>query len=499
MNSIIYKDLKSSRWKKLFAGLISAILIVVLCISCADNKTSKEHIGITAEYEDALFEKGKLNDIQINMDSWEAFVHKKFETPVSGSAEEQLRKKEYDSCNVIINGEEIKNTGIRTKGIYSLQTAINSGSGRFSLVLKFNAFDKQKYHSLRMIDLNSNIMDATSMKDAITYDMCRFIELPAPLCNYAKITVNGKYYGCYLVVEPVGKDFCKRNYGEDYGSLYKPLHNLNYTGIWSKKSNNINDTVKIERSPFSNVKAALKSVHKKQDIESHVDLDAVLKYMAVQTMVVNLDGLTGDITHNFYLYESDGRISLIPWDYDLAFGGMMLYNGKMFDQRMKDIEKGSFNKDQWLQEKENAYHDEIKQIINLPIDTPFTCDLSEREFFMNILNIDEYRNKYHDYLSVLAEQYVLGGELEKTINTYTAEIQEIVGTEENAHYKNADFTVAVEQLKLFLQRKSESVIGQLNGTIPSDWNGQKDSSDKLIDTSDLDLRLMGEEWGRNKK
>ena len=97
MNSIIYKDLKSSRWKKLFAGLISAILIVVLCISCADNKTSKEHIGITAEYEDALFEKGKLNDIQINMDSWEAFDHKKFETPVSGSAEEQLRKKEYDS------------------------------------------------------------------------------------------------------------------------------------------------------------------------------------------------------------------------------------------------------------------------------------------------------------------------------------------------------------------------------------------------------------------
>ncbi|WP_295091172.1 CotH kinase family protein [Ruminococcus sp.] len=499
MNSIIYKDLKSTKLKKLFAGFISAILIVALCISCADNKIPKEHAGIDAEYEDVLFEKGKLNDIKINMGGWNAFVQKTFETPVTSSAEEQLHPKEYDSCNVVINGEEIKNTGIRTKGVYSLQTAVNSGSDRFSLVLKFNAFDKQKYHELRMIDLNSNIMDATSMKDAITYDMCRYIGLPAPLCNYAKITVNGKYYGCYLAVEPVGKDFCKRNYGEDYGSLYKPLHNLNYTGIWSKKYKSIKDMVKIERSPFSNVKAALKSVHKKQDIESHVDVDAVLKYMAVHTMVVNLDGLTGDITHNFYLYESDGRISLIPWDYDLAFGGMMLYNGKMFNQRMKDIEKGTFNKDQWLQEKENAYHDEIKQIINLPIDTPFTCDLSEREFFMNILNIDEYRNKYHDYLSVLAEQYVLGGELEKTINTYTAEIQEIVGTEENAHYKNADFTVAVEQLKLFLQRKSESVIGQLNDTIPSDWNGQKDSSDKLIDTSDLDLRLMGEEWGRNKK
>ena len=499
MNSIIYKDLKSNRWKKLFAGLFSAILIVVLCTSCTDNKTPKEHIGIAAEYEDALFEKGKLNDIQISMDDWDAFVQKTFETPIGDSAEEQLRKKEYDSCNVVINGEEIKNTGIRTKGVYSLQTAINSGSGRFSLVLKFNAFEKQKYHSLRMIDLNSNIMDATSMKDAITYDMCRFIGLSAPLCNYAKITINGKYYGCYLAVEPVGKDFCKRNYGEDYGSLYKPLHDLNYTGIWSKKYKYIKDTVKIERSPFSNVKAALKSVHKKQDIESHVDVDAVLKYMAVQTMVVNLDGLTGNNPRNFYLYESDGRISLIPWDYDLAFGGLMLYNEKMFDQRMKDIEQGTFNKEKWLQKKETAYHDEIKQLVNLPIDTPFICDLSEREFFMNILDIDEYRNKYHEYLSVLAEQYVMGGELDKTISTYTDEIQDIVGTEENAHYKSADFLPAVEQLKLFLQRKSESVIGQLNGTIPSDRNGQTKSPEKLIDTSDLDLRLMGEEWGSNTK
>ena len=495
MNSIIHKDLKSITWKKIFAVMISAILTVVFCTSCEDNTTTKEHTGIPAEYEDALFEKGKLNDIQINMDNWDAFVQKTFETVIDGSVEQQLKEKVYDSCNVVINGEEMKNTGIRTKGSYSLSTAINAGSDRFSLVLKFNEFDKQKYHGLRMIDLNSNIMDATSMKDAITYDMCRFIGLPAPLCNYAKITVNGEYYGCYLAVEPVGKDFCKRNFGEDYGSLYKPLHSLNYEGFWSKNYKYIKDTVKIERSPFSNVKAALKSVHEKKDIENHVDVEAVLKYMAIQTMVVNIDSLTGDITHNFYLYESDGRISLIPWDYDLAFGGQMSYKEKMFKQRFQDIDHGTFNKEEWLKEKEKAYHEEIRQIINLPVDTPFLADLSEREFFMNLLDNEEYRNKYHEYLSVLAEQYVRGGELDKTISTYTAEIQDIVGTEENAHYKADDFVTALEQLKLFLQKKSESVIGQLNGSIPPDRKGQSDSPEKLIDTSDLDVRLMGEEWG----
>ena len=61
--------------------------------------------------------------------------------------------------------------------------------------------------------------------------------------------------------------------------------------------------------------------------------------------------------------------------------------------------------------------------------------------------------------------------------------------------KNADFATAIEQLKLFLQMKSESVIGQLNGSIPSDRNSQAISPEKLIDTSDLDVRLMGTEWG----
>ena len=414
MNDKVLRYIKSAKRKRLPAVLIAAVITIFSCVSCSESNISNENTGISAEYETELFEKGKLNDIRINMTDWNRFVQKTHETTVTGDVSQQLQEKEYDCCDVVINGEEIKNTGIRTKGVYSLLTAIDAGSDRFSLVLKFNAFEKQKYHWLRMIELNSNIMDATSMKDAVTYDMCRFIGLPAPLCNYAKITVNGEYFGCYLAVEPVGKDFCKWNFGENYGSLYKPLHSLTYTGFWPSKYKLIKDTVKIERSPFSSVKTALKSVHRKQNIESHVDVDAVLKYMAVQTMVVNLDGLTGDTPHNFYLYESDGRISLIPWDYDLAFCGRMLYKERMFSQRMQDIEQGTFNKEEWLEKKEIAYHDEIRQIINLPIDTPFMCDLSEREFFMNIIDNDEYRNKYHEYLSVLAQQYVLGGELEKS-------------------------------------------------------------------------------------
>ena len=35
----------------------------------------------------------------------------------------------------------------------------------------------------------------------------------------------------------------------------------------------------------------------------------------------NTRSACGNIAHNYYLYEENGMLNLIPWDYNLAFGG----------------------------------------------------------------------------------------------------------------------------------------------------------------------------------
>ncbi len=50
-------------------------------------------------------------------------------------------------------------------------------------------------------------------------------------------------------------------------------------------------------------------------------MDEVLRYFVVHNFVVNGDSYTGSMIHNYYLYEQDGKLSMIPWDYNLAFGG----------------------------------------------------------------------------------------------------------------------------------------------------------------------------------
>lgn len=47
-------------------------------------------------------------------------------------------------------------------------------------------------------------------------------------------------------------------------------------------------------------------------------VDAV--YDGADAYVCNGDGYTGSMIHNYYLYEENGQMAMIPWDYNLAFG-----------------------------------------------------------------------------------------------------------------------------------------------------------------------------------
>jgi spore coat protein CotH len=72
--------------------------------------------------------------------------------------------------------------------------------------------------------------------------------------------------------------------------------------------------------------AALKHLGEGRDLEQYVDVDAVLRYFAAHTGVVSLDSYISSQCHNYCLYENGGRISILPWDYNMAFGGFQAGN-----------------------------------------------------------------------------------------------------------------------------------------------------------------------------
>lgn len=519
----------------------------------------------TMEYESTLFDTSEIMTVNIIMDEdeWQELL-------------DNAISEKYYACDVEINGETISNVGIRTKGNTSLSSIANDpDTDRYSFKIKFDKYvDGQTCMGLDKLVLNNNFADATNRKEALVYDMFQYLGADASLYNYAKISVNGEYWGTYLALEAVEDSFKLRNYGVSDGKLYKPETmemgndqkdqkadarpfigesdqnfdgefpnfgspnqngdgkeppekpdmalgddaddgtdggdrtqkpqggfneagmdekfrnpqgdpgdfggfdnrnggaDLNYTDddvdsystIWDGADGKVTDSDK-ER-----VVNAIKNINEGTDLTAYLDIDNILKYMAVHEFVVNLDSLSGNMAHNYYLYENDGQLNIIPWDYNLSFGGMM--NGGMGGSPGRESTESS----------------EATSMINDPIDTPF----DGTDFFDALLENEEYLAQYHGYLRQLAEEYVQGGRLQEVWERLDAQTDELIETDPTAFYTAAEYEEAKETLWTVLQLRAESVLGQLDGTIPSTDDGQQNAQDTLIDGSAIDLSVMGE-------
>lgn len=205
--------------------------------------------------------------------------------------------------------------------------------------------------------------------------------------------------------------------------------------------------------------AALKALGG-EDADQAVDVDQVLRYFVVHGFVCNGDSYTGTMVHNYYLYEQDGRLAMIPWDYNLAFGG---------------FQSG-----------------DAESAVNEPIDTPVTGgDLEDRPMLAWIFRSEAYTDLYHQYYSRFLEECLDSGLCQELIDRTRELIAPYVAEDPTRFCTYEAFETGVEVLKTFCRLRAESVRGQLAGTIPSTSQGQAADDSALVDAAGLRLADMG--------
>ena len=474
-------------------------------------------------YAKHLFDQSTVHKIEITMDGWDDFI-------------DNCTDEKYRACAVTIDGEAQGTVGIRAKGNTSLSSMAQYDNDRYSFKIEFDHYQKKKtYRGLDKLSLNNIIQDATYMKDYWSYTFMNQMGLASPLCSYTEIYVNGEYWGLYLAVEGVEEAFLERNYGEDYGELYKP-DSLSFGGgrgngqafdmqDFEKKlqgddteeqaaadENAANDNAaptmpqdiqratRINRGDFkqgggmggmgssdvklqyidddpdsyANIFDNAKTKVKKKDQArliaalkklsegdtSAVDTDAVTMYMAVHNFLCNGDSYTGSMVHNYYLYEKDGVMSMIPWDYNLAFGG---FTG------------GS----------------DATGTVNTAIDTLVSGgDDSDRPMAGWITASEESLALYHEKYQQFIDTVFTSGWFESEFDRVSAMIAPYVEKETCAFYSYEEFQTAADTLKTFCLKRAQSVQGQLDGSISATSAAQQ-GSDALIDASELSITAMG--------
>lgn len=222
-----------------------------------------------------------------------------------------------------------------------------------------------------------------------------------------------------------------------------------YSNIFESAKTDISDADK-ER-----LISSLKSLSENTDIEDVVDVEKVIRYFVVHNFVRNGDSYTGSMIHNYYLYEKDGKMSMIPWDYNLAYG---TFQGGNADSE-----------------------------VNSPIDTPVSGDMSDRPMINWIFENEEYTELYHQYFA----EFLNSVDIESIIDEAAELIAPYVEKDPTKFCTYEEFEKGVETLRTFCKLRSESVQGQLDGTIPSTTDGQSADSSSLVDASSITLSDMG--------
>ena len=195
----------------------------------------------------------------------------------------------------------------------------------------------------------------------------------------------------------------------------------------------------------------------REEIEKVLDVDQVLRFLAVSTAVVHLDNYTGNFGHNYYLYEVNGKFTVIPWDLNMAFGTF------------------------------NAGLDR-DGIINFFIDEPTAVPPAERPLVSRLLAVPQYMETYHDYLYELINGPFSPDVLEPKIVENADMIRPYVTSDTLKFYSNREFETNLRenieprrqvpgmQLSIglipFVRERGESVRQQLEGERPSTNNGK---------------------------
>ncbi|MBK6987634.1 MAG: CotH kinase family protein [Bacteroidetes bacterium] len=310
----------------LFTGLISLLAIASSFAQAVDasKKPSKK------DYGKSFFEKDSIHVIRINFTQcnfWDSLTTNK-------KLLDSLEISNYLQANVIIDNKKFFSTGVRFKG----ESSYDFYPGKKKpFRIKFNKFIKgQDFKGLEELNLTNNFKDPSMMREKLYLDLLNKEGLPAPRATYAKVYINDKYWGLYLVNESIDKVFLETRFKTSSGNLFQgePQANFVYVGnepmkYWNRyvlknnlKKNDWTDLVKFIRLVNDTTLSQEEYLRK---LEATMNLDKCLRAWAINNIIGNIDAYNMFYPHNFFIFHDsistkwqwislDGNYAFAAWN-----------------------------------------------------------------------------------------------------------------------------------------------------------------------------------------
>lgn len=250
------------------------------------------------------------------------------------------RDPEYFKTTISFQGNTWHNVGIRYKGGSSLSGAYFLQSQMIGFRVSLDEYDgeypelkNQKFFGFSKLTFSNNWMDKSHIREILSYEILGASGVKAARATPVRVYFDigdGKgptFWGVYTMVEDP-TDVVVQTFPGDLtpgeGNIYKPENNT-----WEKfvaddfeKKNNAKKNVS-----FADISGAIQALHAptrltnppvwRQRFEAVFDVASFIKSLAATSIIGNWDTY-GSMPHNYYLYNLNGQLKWIPWDFNLA-------------------------------------------------------------------------------------------------------------------------------------------------------------------------------------
>lgn len=231
-------------------------------------------------------------------------------------------------ATVRVDGRTYRDVGMSFRGNNSF-TSVPAGLKRqFSITIDF-VHDQHLlgYRSLNLLNANQ---DPSFLRSPLFLDLARQY-IPAQKANFVRVVVNGESWGIYVNQETFSREFVREHFGQHAGIRWKSPNNsvgggFSYLGDsiplyrrWYEQKGK-DDTVAwrklvhltkvLKETPPDQLERALEPV---------LDVDQVLRYLALDIALANQDGYWKDGSDFNVHLAANGRFSIVPHDVNEGF------------------------------------------------------------------------------------------------------------------------------------------------------------------------------------
>ena len=225
----------------------------------------------------------------------------------------------YVKCKLIENGETTyTDVAIKLKGAAGSFRELDDKPA-FTLNMNKHVKD-QTFHAIDKLHLNNSVQDESYLCEWLCSDLSRDAKVPTPRTTHARVWLNDRDLGLYVLKEGFDQTFLKRHFAGRTGNLYDGGFVQDIDVDLEKDCGKGPD----DHSDLHSLKDACLEPDPEQRwsaLEERLDVDAFLSFMAIELMTAHWDGYTQN-KNNYRIYfdPAHGKARFLPHGMDQMFG-----------------------------------------------------------------------------------------------------------------------------------------------------------------------------------